>query len=162
MSFQADDVVRHAVLLRTGRDLKLGKDAANPYRGCIGLLFGEYFATSDTVCSSLTSKWSIFGDLPSVQAFDKGDYTLKERMADASVPTPRGVTVYASLSDVPDAVTSVLSGALGTSVKDWVTGSGYAPAVSTLDLSGERPTFKVALYKRALRSREILCPLSSR
>lgn len=83
-SFQADDVVRHIVLVRSAKDLKLGKEAPNPYRGCIGLLFGEYFAIADTVCSSLNSRWSVFGDLPSLQAFDKGEYTLKERMSDAS------------------------------------------------------------------------------
>ena len=154
-SFQADDVVRHIVLVRSAKDLKLGKEAPNPYRGCIGLLFGEYFAIADTVCSSLNSRWSVFGDLPSLQAFDKGEYTLKERMSDASIPAPQGVTVYASLTDAPEAASSVLGGALGQSVKDWVTGSGYAPAVSTLDLSGARPTFKVALYKRALRGSKV-------
>lgn len=155
VSFPADEVTRQVVLLRSAKDLKLGKEAPNAWRGCIGLLFGEYFAIADTVCSSLNSRWSVFGDLPSVQAFDKGDYTLKERLSDASVPAPQGVTVYASLTDAPEAATSVLGGALGQAVKDWVIGSGYAPAVTTLDLSGERPAFKVALYKRALRGSKV-------
>ena len=155
VSFQADDVTRQVVLLRSARDLKLGKEAPNSYRGCIGLLFGDYFAIADTVCSSLTSHWSVFGDLPSVQAFDKGDYTLRERLSDASVPAPRGVTVYASLTDAPEAAASVLGGALGQAVKDWSAGSGYAPAMATLDLSGEQPTFKVALYKRALKGTKV-------
>ena len=155
VSFPADEVTRQVVLLRSVKDLKLGKEAPNAWCGCIGLLFGEYFAIADTVCSSLNSRWSVFGDLPSVQAFDKGDYTLKERLSDASVPAPQGVTVYASLNDAPEAATSVLGGALGQAVKDWVTGSGYAPAVTTLDLSGERPAFKVALYKRALRGSKV-------
>ena len=155
VTFPVEDMVHKVVLLRSAKDLKLGKEASNPYRGCIGLLFGEYFAIPDSVCSTVNSRWSVFGDLPSVQAFDKGDYTLKERMADASVPAPQGVTVYASLTDAPDAMTFVLGGALGAAVKDWVTGSGYAPAVTTLDLSAERPTFKVALYKRALRGSKV-------
>ena len=155
VSFQADDVVRQVLLLRSAKDLKLGKEAPNAYRGCIGLLFGEYFAIADTVCSSLNSRWSVFGDLPSVQAFDKGEYTLKERMADASVPAPQGVTVYASLTDAPEAAGSVLGGPFGQAVKDWVTGSGYAPAVATLDLSGERPAFRIGLHKRALRGTKV-------
>lgn len=155
VTFQAEEVTSQAVLLRSARDLKLGKETPNPYRGCIGLLFGEYFSVADSVCSSLNSRWSIFGDLPSVRAFDKGDYSLKERMQDASVPAPKGVTVYASLSDAPDAVTSVLGGAFAGAVKDWVTGSGYAPAVATLDLSGERPAFRIGLYKRALKGSKV-------
>lgn len=155
VSFLADDVVRQAILLRSGRDLKLGKETPNPYRGCIGLLFGEYFSIADTVCSSLNSRWSIFGDLAAVKGFDKGDYSLKERMADASVPAPLGVTVYASLTDAPESVTSVLGGALGQAVKDWVTGSGYAPAVATLDLSGANPAFRIGLYKRALKGSKV-------
>ena len=155
VSFQADDVVRQVLLLRSAKDLKLGKEAPNAYRGCIGLLFGEYFAIADTVCSSLNSRWSVFGDLPSVQAFDKGEYTLKERMADASVPAPQGVTVYASLTDAPEAAGSVLGGPFGQAVKDWVTGSGYAPALATLDLSGERPAFRIGLHKRALRGTKV-------
>ena len=155
VSFQAENVVRQVLLLRSAKDLKLGKEAPNPYRGSIGLLFGDCFSIADTLCTSLNSRWSIFGDLPSLQAFDKGDYTLKERLSDASVSTPQGFTVYASITDAPDAVTSVLSGALGKAVKEWAIGSGYAPAITTLDLSGERPTFKVALYKRALRGSKV-------
>ena len=155
VSFQADNVVRQVVLVRSAKDLKLGKEAPNPYRGSIGLLFGDYFSIADSLCSTINSKWSVFGDQPSLRAFDKGDYSLKERLSDASVSTPQGVTVYASLTDAPDAVTSVLNGDLGKAVKDWVFGSGYAPAVTTLDLSGERPTFRIALYKRALKGSKV-------
>ena len=155
-SFKADDGVDHkVVLIRSARDLKLGKESPNAWRGCIGLLFGEYFSIADTLCSSLTSRWSVFGDQPSLRAFDKGDYTLKDRMADASIPAPSGVTVYASMTDAPEAVTGLLGGSFGTAVKDWAAGSGYAPAISTLDLSGERPSFRIGLYKRALKGTKV-------
>lgn len=150
---EEDGVERSVILLRSAKDLKLGTESPNPYRGTIGLIMGEYFASvQDSVCSSAGSRWSVFGDLPSVRAFGKGEYTLKERMADASVPTPAGFTVYASMTDVN---LNVLSGKADAALKQWVSGSGYAPAMASLDLSGDWPRMKLAVYKRALRGTKV-------
>ena len=154
--FRSDDgVPREVILLRSSHDLKLGKEAPNPCRGAFGTLFGEYFAITDTVCSQLGSKWSVWGDLPGVRAFEKGDYTLRDRMADASVPTPSGFTVYASLSDAPECADALLSKGLASAVKAWAAGSGYAPVVASLNLEGSKPSFRISLYKRALKGTKV-------
>lgn len=156
VTFAAEDGVdRSVVLIKSGKDLKLGTEAPNPYRGTIGLILGEYFAISDTVCSQAGSKWTVWGDLPSVRAFGKGDYTLKERMSDASIPTPEGFTVYASLTDNPLILDDIFSPHVAEALKAWVSGSGYAPAMASLDLSGDRPKMKLSIYKRALRGTKV-------
>ena len=156
VTFAAEDGVdRSVVLIKSGKDLKLGTEASNPYRGTIGLILGEYFAITDTVCSQAGSKWTVWGDLPSVRAFSKGDYTLKERMSDASIPTPEGFSVYASLTDNPLILDDIFSAHVADALKSWFSGSGYAPAMASLDLSGDLPKMKLEVYKRALRGTKV-------
>ena len=150
-----DGVDRSVILLRSGKDLKLGSESANPYRGTMGLILGEYFAIPDSVCSQAGPRWSVWGDLPSIRAFSKGEYTLKERMSDASIPVPQGFTVYASLTDSPLTLDNIFSPKMADALKQWVSGSGYAPAMASLDLSGDSPKMKVAVYKRALRGTKV-------
>ena len=156
VTFAAEDgTERSVILIRSGKDLKLGTESPNPYRGTIGQILGEYFAITDTVCSQAGSRWSVWGDLPGIRAFSKGDYTLKDRMADASIPVPAGFTAYASLTESPLTLDNMFSVKMAAAVKDWVSGSGYAPAMATLDLSGENPRMRVAIYKRALRGTKV-------
>ena len=107
------------------------------------------------MCSQAGSRWSVWGDLPGIRTFAKGDYTLKDRMADASIPVPAGFTAYASLTESPLTLDNMFSVKMAAAVKDWVSGSGYAPAMATLDLSGENPRMRVAIYKRALRGTKV-------
>ncbi|MBP5332617.1 MAG: hypothetical protein J6Y66_00385 [Bacteroidales bacterium] len=156
VTFTADDgTQRSVVLLHSAKDLKLGTESPNPYRGTIGLILGEYFAITDTVCSQAASKWAVWGDLPSVRAFSKGDYTLKERMADASVPAPQGFAAYASLTDSPLTLDNLFAPSVADALKSWFSGSGYAPAMASLDLSGDLPKMKLEVYKRALRGTKV-------
>ena len=155
VTFSDEGIDRSVILIHSGKDLKLGTESSNPYRGTIGLILGEYFAITDTVCSQAGSKWTVWGDLPGVRAFSKGDYTLKERMADASIPTPSGFTVYASLTDSPLTLDNLFSAKVADALKAWVTGSGYAPAMASLDLSGSLPKMKLEVYKRALRGTKV-------
>ena len=155
VTFSDEGIDRSVILIHSGKDLKLGTESSNPYRGTIGLILGEYFAITDTVCSQAGSKWTVWGDLPGIRAFSKGDYTLKERMADASIPTPSGFTVYASLTDSPLTLDNLFSAKVADALKAWVTGSGYAPAMASLDLSGNMPKMKLEVYKRALRGTKV-------
>ena len=156
VTFTTDDgTERSVILLHSGKDLKLGTESPNPYRGTFGLILGEYFAIPDTVCSQAGSKWTVWGDLPGIRAFSKGDYTLKERMADASIPAPSGFTVYASLTDSPLTLDNIFAAKTASAIKDWVSGSGYAPAMASLDLSGDLPKMKLEIYKRALRGTKV-------
>ncbi|MBO4340538.1 MAG: hypothetical protein J5835_03820, partial [Bacteroidales bacterium] len=155
VTFSDEGIDRSVILIHSGKDLKLGTESSNPYRGTIGLILGEYFAITDTVCSQAGSKWTVWGDLPGIRAFTKGDYTLKERMADASIPTPSGFTVYASLTDSPLTLDNLFSAKVADALKAWVTGSGYAPAMASLDLSGNMPKMKLEVYKRALRGTKV-------
>ena len=155
VTFADEGIDRSVILIHSGKDLKLGTESPNPYRGTIGLILGEYFAITDTVCSQVGSKWTVWGDLPGLRAFNKGDYTLKERMADASVPTPSGFVAYASLTDSPLTLDNLFSAKVADALKAWVSGSGYAPAMASLDLSGELPKMRLEVYKRALRGTKV-------
>lgn len=158
-SFNTGDGVGHDVLLvRSAKDLKLGKEARNAYSGVIALVMGEKFEVTDTLCSSVNGRWSVFGDLPSVRAFadpDFLDYTLKDRMSDAGIPQASGFVAYASLSDFPDIITDLFSGREASALKDYVNGAGYAPAVASLDLSGEVPLFRIRIDKKALKGSKV-------
>ena len=158
-SFRADEGVLHQVLLlRSGRDLKLGKEQPNAYRGCLSSVFGEEFSIVDTVCASVGPKWAIFGDAPSVQAFQDKEflgYTLKDRMSDASIQAPKGFVAYASISDEPQVVRDILGARLAAPVEAFAKGAGYAPAVISADLSGELPSMTVHLDKRALKGTKV-------
>ncbi len=158
-SFRADDgVLREVVLIKSARDLKLGSERANEYRGNLATLLGERFAVTDTVCASVNSHWTVYGDLPAVRAFaDKSflDYSLKDRLQDASVPSMAGYTVYASLSDEPAVITDLFTGELADKLQAYVRGSGYAPASATLDVSGELPAMRIRLDKRVLKGSKV-------
>lgn len=100
----------------------------------------------------------MYGDLPAVRAFaDKSflDYSLKNRLQDASVPSMAGYTVYASLSDEPAVITDLFTGELADKLQAYVRGSGYAPASATLDVSGELPAMRIRLDKRALKGSKV-------
>jgi len=153
-----DGAVREVVLVRSAKDLKLGPMASNPYRGCLGTVLGEPFAVTDTSCASVGTRWSVFGDGPSVAAFDGKDfldYTLKDRLSDASVSVPTGLVVYNSFSENPEMATVLLSGQMGQALQDYVRGSGYAPAFASLDMASARPAFRVKLEKRALKGTKV-------
>lgn len=158
-SFRADDGVKHEVLLlRSAKDLKLVKEQSNPYRGCLAAVFGDDFKTVDTICVSINSKWTVFGDAPSVQAFQDKEflgYTLKDRMSDASIPAPKGFVAYASLSDEPQVIQDILGSRLATPLEAFAKGAGYAPALISADLSGELPSISIRLDKRALKGTKV-------
>ena len=158
-SFRADDGVKHdVILLRTGKDAKIEKAQSNPYKGCISQIFGEEFALTDTVCLSVGSKWVLFGDTPSVQAFGDKEflgYTLKDRLSDASIPAPRGFVAYASLSDEPSAVGDILSSRVASPIEAFVKGAGYAPLFAQSDLSGELPSMNIRLDTRVLKGTKV-------
>lgn len=158
-SFRAEDGVKHEVLLvRSGKELKFGKEAQNAYRGCLAQVFGEDFSIVDSTCSSVGTKWAVFGDTPSVQAFQDKEflgYTLKDRMGDASVQAPKGFVAYASLQDEPAVISDILGARLAAPVEAFAKGAGYAPAFISADLSGDLPVISVKLDKRALKGTKV-------
>ena len=158
-SFRADDGVKHEVLLlRSGKDLKFGNGQSNPYRGCLASVFGEDFRIRDSTCASVGTKWAVFGDTPSVQAFQDKEflnYTLKDRLSDASIQAPKGFSAYASLSDEPSVITDILGARLAAPVEAFAKGAGYAPAFASADLSGELPSMAIRLEKRALKGTKV-------
>ena len=158
-SFRTDDGVKHEVLLlRTGKDLKLGKAQSNAYKGGLASVFGEDFSIEDSTCTSVNAKWAVFGDAPSVAAFEDKDflqYTLKDRMGDASISAPKGFVAYASLSDEPSLITDILSSRMAAPVEAFANGAGYAPAIVSADLSGELPSMTIRLEKRALKGTKV-------
>lgn len=157
-SFRLEGVGHEVLLVRCGRDLKGMKESANPYSGTLAALIGEPFNVTDTLCAPVAGHWMVFGDQPSVRAFaDKDflDYSLKDRLSDASVSVPHGFCAYASLSDEPGTVTEVVSGELSSAVLAFVRGSGYAPAFASLDVSGALPEGRISLEKRALKGTKV-------
>lgn len=158
-SFTAEDGVAHqVVLLRSAKDLKLGKQASNAYKGCLQAVLGETFAVTDTSCASVNSRWSVFGTGPAVAAFaDKAflDYTLKDRLSDASVSVPAGLVAYNSFTENPEMTTELFSGELSDKLQAFVRGAGYAPAFMGLELSGSNPSFRIRLDKRALKGTKV-------
>ena len=158
-TFKADDGVQHEVILvRSGKDLKLGKDAKNPYKGCFATVMGEQFNITDSAALTINGKWSVFGDAPSVDAFrDKEflEYTLKDRMGDASVTMPKGFVVYGSLGDDPSLITDILGKRLAGPVEAFARGAGFAPVTAAADLSGELPSVSIKLDKRVLKGTKV-------
>lgn len=158
-SFQdANGVLREAVLVRSAKDLKLGSESANAYSGCLATVLGDGFAVQDSVCAAVNSRWSVFGDLPTVRLFaDKSflEYPLKSRLADASVSLPDGFVAYASFSDAPGTATEIFADNLAAPLQDYVKGAGFAPAAAALDLSGERPFMRIQLDTRALKGTKV-------
>jgi len=157
-AFQQDGVPYEVLLVRTGRDLRYGRETANPYPGALEALFGETFAVTDTTAASLNGRWSVFGDTPAVRLFaDKGflSYSLKDRLSDAGIDLPSGFVTYGSLSDAPSLLTDCFAAGPAGALGRYVTGSAYAPAVTSLDLSSGTAEFSVALEKRALKGSKV-------
>ena len=153
-----DGVEREALLVRSARDLKLGAEQANPYRGCLALLLGENFQAVDTLCAGVNSRWTVFGDQPTVRAYaDKDflDYSLKSRLSDASVELPEGFVGYASLSDAPETARDLFAPNLAKPLLEFVKGAGFAPASAGVDLSGERPSLRVSVDTRVLKGTKV-------
>ena len=153
-----DGVQREVILLRSAKDLKLGQEASNPYRGCLGLVLGEDWSVTDTLCSAVNGRWSVFGDLPSVRAFAAEDflsYSLKDRFSDAGLGVPQGFAAYASLSDSPAVASGLFAAPLSDAVLSWVRGAGYAPALWTADLSADVPDIRIRLEKQVLKGTKV-------
>lgn len=151
-------VEREAVLVRSAKDLKLGTETANAYRGALAAVLGPDFAVQDSVCASVTGRWSVFADLPTVRLFsDKAflEYSLKNRLSDASVTLPAGFVAYTSFSDAPEEAGRVFSESLSAPVLSFVKGAGFAPAAASLDLSGDLPFMHVQLDTRALKGSKV-------
>lgn len=158
-SFATEDGVMHeALLLRGGRDAKLGTEAPNPYKGCLALLLGPDFSVTDTLCSSLGNRWTVYADQPALRAFsDKAflEYTLKNRLSDASVQLPQGFVVYASLSDAPQLADRFLGKRLTAPLGRYISGAGYAPAILSLLTDGEKPVMRLKVATRILKGSKV-------
>ena len=153
-----DGVQREAILVRSAKDLKLGAEAANEYRGCLATVLGDSFAVQDSVCASVGSRWSVFADLPTVRLFaDKAflEYSLKQRLSDASVLLPAGFVAYASLSDAPATAADIFAANLSKPLLSYVKGAGFAPAALGLDLSGGHPALRIQVDTRALTGTKV-------
>ncbi len=159
VSFRSEDgLMRDAVLVRSAKDLKMGQEAANPYRGCLEGILGAYFAVTDTVCASVGSRWSVFADMPTLRFFQDKlflEYSLKDRLSDASVSVPDGFVAYASFSDAPEKVKELFADNIAGPLQRFVRGAGYAPAMASLDLSGERPSLRLSVETRVLKGTKV-------
>ena len=155
-SFRDEKGAEHeAVLVRCGKDCKFGAESPNPYRGCLATVLGEGFAVQDSVCATI-GKWSAFADAPTLKLLTaKQDYYLKNRLADASVELPGGFVAYASLSDEPATASRIFDKRLARPLAELVKGAGFAPAAIALDLSADRPAFRVQLHTRALKGNKV-------
>lgn len=150
-----DGADREAVLVRCAKDNKFGAGSPNAYRGCLAAVLGEDFAVQDSVCASI-GKWSIFADVPTLKILTaKQDYTLKNRLSDASVDIPGGFVAYASFTDDPAVAARLFDKRLAGPLEKLVKGVGFAPAFAALDLSGERPLMRVQLNTRALKGNKV-------
>ena len=158
-SYRGDDGILHkALLVRSAKDLKLGAEASNPYRGCLATLLGPAFEATDTSCASINSHWTVYGDLPVVRAFAEKNflhYNLKNRLDDASVDIPDGFVAYASLSDAPERTGELFSASLASPLQGFVRGAGFAPAFFSADLSGEQPSLRVSVDTRVLKGTKV-------
>ena len=158
ISFYSGEKLREAILVRSSRDLKLGAESANPYRGCLALVAGESFAAVDTVCASIGNRWSAYADVPTLKALQEKsvkEYPLKSRLSDASVSLPSGFVAYASLTDAGDLPSGLLAASLAAPVKEFALGAGYAPATASLDLSGDLPAMRIQLQTKTLKGNKV-------
>ncbi|MBR4775449.1 MAG: hypothetical protein IK008_05080 [Bacteroidales bacterium] len=148
-------VLREAVLVRCGKDCKFGTGSPNKYRGFLATVLGPGFEVKDSVCASV-GKWGVFGDEASVRLLTaRQDYSLKDRLADASLEIPGGFVVYASFTDEPSIAARVFDKRLAVPLENLVKGTGFAPAVVSLDLSGSNPLFRIQLVTRDLKSNKV-------
>ena len=158
--FTAEDgISREVALVRLGKSRKQAARTSNPYRGYLSALLGSPFTVTDTSCAVVGDRWMVFGDGPAVDAFaDKQflEYTLKDRLSDASVSLPSAsLTAYNSFSENPEMASRLFSGELSDKLSAFVRGAGYAPAVFSLDLSSDRPSYRIRLDKRALKGTKV-------
>lgn len=150
--------MQEVVMVRSAKDQKFGRHASNVYKGCLQAVLGDLFAVVDTACASVGSRWSVFGSGPAVDAFAEKpflDYTLKDRLADASVSVPSGVVAYNSFTENPEMATELFSGELAGKVQAFVRGAGYAPGFLGMDLSASQPVFRIRLDRRALKGSKV-------
>ena len=158
VSFYTGEKLREALLVRSARDLKLGTESPNPYRGCLAVVAGEAFSAVDTVCASIGNRWSVYADVPTIRALqDKsiGEYPLKSRLSDASVSLPSGFVAYASLTDAGDLPSSLFSASLAVPLKEFALGAGFAPAYASLNLSEELPEMRISLQSKTLKGNKV-------
>ena len=150
--------LREALLVKSAKDLKLGSGTPNLYSGILSRVAGESFAVADTLCASLGGKWSVFADAPAVKALQDPsikEYTLKNRLADASLSLPEGFVAYGSFTDAPDLPGRLLEKELAAPVSQFVLGAGFAPAAASLDLSGELPEMRIQLSTHTIKSSKV-------
>lgn len=158
ITFPAEGVDREAVLVKSAQGNKAGTESGNRYAGCLALIMGSSFKVTDTLQLPMGGRWTAFGDLPSLKALqsaDIKDYSLKNRMQDASVSLPVGLVAYASLTDAPEVPSSLLAKSLSEPVSSFATGAGFAAASASLDLSGDYPSMTVKLHSRALKGSKV-------
>jgi hypothetical protein len=149
------DVPHEAVLLRCGKDNKFGAGSPNAYRGCLATVLGTGFAVQDSVCASV-GRWAVFADEPTVKFLtQKQEYTLKNRLSDASVSLPGGTVAYVSFTDDPSAAERIFDKRLARPLERLVSGSGFAPAAAALDLSGDRPFVRVQFNTRPFKESKV-------
>ena len=158
ISFYQKGELLQALLVKSARDLKLGKGTSHPYGGVLAQVAGEAFAVTDTLCASLGGKWSVFASAPAIEALQDAsirDYSLKDRLQDASVSLPAGFVAYGSLTDAPDIPDGLFSAQLSQPLKQLVVGAGFAPAFATLDLSGTLPSMRVQVSTHTLKGNKV-------
>ncbi len=156
--FYAGETLREAILVRSGRDLKLGPESPNPYQGCLALVAGESFAAVDSVCASIGNRWTAYADAPTLQALQEKsvkEYPLKSRLSDASVSLPSGFVAYASLTDAGNLPSDLFAASLAAPVKEFALGAGFAPATASLDLSEDLPAMRIQLQTRTLKGNKV-------
>ena len=156
--FYAGESLREAILVRSGRDLKLGAESPNPYQGCLALVAGESFAAVDSVCASIGNRWTAYADAPTLQALQEKsvkEYPLKSRLSDASVSLPSGFVAYASLTDAGNLPSDLFAASLAAPVKEFALGAGFAPATASLDLSEDLPAMRIQLQTRTLKGNKV-------
>ena len=133
ISFSVKGNLHEALLVKSARDLKKGDGTPNEYRGALAQVAGESFDVTDTVYAPLGGKWRVFASAPAVQALLEEtiqDYSLKNRLADASVSLPAGFVAYSSLTDASDLPDRLLVKDLASPLKEFVLGAGFAPAAA--------------------------------
>ena len=154
-SYQMDGIREDVLLVKTGRDIPAG---SNAYPGNLAKLLGGLFDVVDTLCVSLSGHWTVMGSAGAVSPFsDKKflDYPLKERLADAGLSVPTGFVAYSSVTDCPSILTDFFSKIPATALETYVTGSAYAPALVSVDLSSGQPDIRFSLDKRALKGNKV-------
>ena len=154
-AYQLDGIRQDVLLVKTGRDIPAG---SNVYPGTLAKLLGGFFDVVDTLCVSLPGHWTVMGTASSAGPFSDRkflDYPLKERLSDAGLSVPAGFVAYASVTDCPSILTDFCSKTPAFALDAYVTGSAYAPALASVDLSSGQPDIRFSLDKRALKGNKV-------